>query len=270
MGNLIKNMKEAIAKSGSSKKEILYFPADSVHRVRFLIELEDGYQFQFHSDFNTNVNALCTDPEEHEDCPYCKDEIKLVDHFIWPVWDYDSNSVRLLNFKASGVSPVPAFIEMYEEFGTIMDRDYKIKKVGKGMGGSYVVTPMDKEKFTNKKAKVPNQKQIEQILLKAYNTDSDDKDSDEDVEDTKEAKKANASKGKKKKEKTLKSKFLDLDMDDLKEIAKELGMTKKGLRAFDDEEELVDELFDSYEEDDLEDMLNDLDNSDDDEDEDDD
>ena len=111
MGNLIKNMKEAIAKSGTSKKDILYFAADSVHRVRFLQELEDGEQFQFHSDFNASVNALCEDPEDHESCPYCQDEIKLVDNFAWTVWDYDSNSVKIFRMKASGVSPVPALID---------------------------------------------------------------------------------------------------------------------------------------------------------------
>lgn len=255
MGNLIKNMKEAIAKSGTSKKDILYFAADSVHRVRFLQELEDGEQFQFHSDFNASVNALCEDPEDHESCPYCQDEIKLVDNFAWTVWDYDSNSVKILRMKASGVSPVPALIEMYEEFGTIMDRDYKIKKVGKGTGGSYVVTPLDKEKFTNKKAKAYTRKQMEKIFMKAYNTDEVKEDEEEEDK---------PSKKKVKKEKSLKGKILELDFEDIKNIAKELGMSKKELKAYDDEEELTDELFDSFEENDIEDVYNEYTEEDDD------
>ena len=261
MGNLIKNIKEAIAKSGTSKKDILYFAADSVHRVRFLQELEDGEQFQFHSDFNASVNALCEDPEDHESCPYCQDEIKLVDNFAWTVWDYDSNSVKILRMKASGVSPVPALIEMYEEFGTIMDRDYKIKKVGKGTGGSYVVTPLDKEKFTNKKAKAYTRKQMEEIFMKAYNTDEAKEDDDEE-EDKPSKKKSN--KKKVKKGKSLKGKILELDFEDIKNIAKELGMSKKELKAYDDEEELTDELFDSFEENDIEDVYNEYTEEDDD------
>ena len=192
MGNLIKNMKEAIAKSGTSKKDILYFAADSVHRVRFLQELEDGEQFQFHSDFNASVNALCEDPEDHESCPYCQDEIKLVDNFAWTVWDYDSNSVKILRMKASGVSPVPALIEMYEEFGTIMDRDYKIKKVGKGTGGSFVVTPLDKSTFRNSKAKPYTEKQIREILEKAFasTNDSEDEEDEDEEEEEKVSKKS--------------------------------------------------------------------------------
>lgn len=264
MGNLIKNMKEAIAKSGTSKKDILYFAADSVHRVRFLQELEDGEQFQFHSDFNANVNALCEDPEDHESCPYCQDEIKLVDNFAWTVWDYDSNSVKILRMKASGVSPVPALIEMYEEFGTIMDRDYKIKKVGKGTGGSYVVTPLDKEKFTNKKAKAYTRKQMEEIFMEAYNTE-EAKDDDGDDEPKASKKKDKAKKGKKK-EKSLKDKILEMDFEDIKNIAKELGMGKKELKAFDDEEELADELFDSFEEEDIQDVYDEYNEEDNDED----
>ena len=260
MGNLIKNMKEAIAKSGSSKKEILYFPADSVHRVRFLIELEDGYQFQFHSDFNTNVNALCTDPEEHEDCPYCKDEIKLVDHFIWPVWDYDSNSVKLLVFKANGISPVPSLIEMYEEFGTIMDRDYKIKKVGKGMGSSFVVTPLDKMRFNNKKAKPHTELEVKEIFEKAfpYNENEDEDDSeDEEVKEVKKIKKKSAKKAKKSPEEKLRENLEELDIDDLKEIAYELGMSKKEVKKL-DEEELIDEFIDNYELEDIQDIIDEM------------
>lgn len=254
MGNLIKQMKESIAKSGTSKKDIIFFPADSVHRIRFLQELDDGEEFLFHSDFNAGINALCTDPEDNEDCEYCRDGVKLQANFIWSVWDYDSSSVKLLKFKASGVSPVPALIEMYEEFGTIMDRDYKIKKVGKGTGSSFVVTPMDKEKFTNKKAKPYNRKEMEKLLLAAFNTKvegSDESDDEAEPEEkvTKKAKKA---------KKSFKNKLFEMGLDELKEIAKELGMSKKELRNYDDEEELAEELLDSFEEEDIKDVYDEL------------
>ncbi len=250
MGNLIKQMKESIAKSGSSKKDIIFFPADSVHRIRFLQELDDGEEFMFHSDFNAGINALCTDPEDNESCEYCRDGVKLQANFIWSVWDYDSSSVKLLKFKASGVSPVPALIEMYEEFGTIMDRDYKIKKVGKGTGSSFVVTPMDKEKFTNKKAKPYNRKEMEKLLLAAFNTKVED-EADEEPEE-KPTKKAKKSK------KSFKDKLFEMDLDELKDIAMELGMSKKELRNYEDEEELANELLDSFEEEDIEDVYNEL------------
>lgn len=275
--DLIKAMKERIAKSGANKKEILYFGKDAVKRIRFLQELDKGFQFQFHNDWSAGIFELCKDPEDHENCKLCEDGISLQDNFVWSVWDYDSGSVRLLQFKATGVTPVPAFIEMYEEFGTIMDRDYKVKKVGQGQGGSFVVTPLDKERFKNSKAKPYTYKQVKEIMEKAWvskDLDTDDEDEDEEddeVETKKSSKKDKGSKSKgkkKKKEPTLREKFEELSFKDLKSIALEIGMTKKELKAFDDEEELLDELFDNYEEEDLQELLDDMDSDDEEEDED--
>lgn len=273
--NLIQKMKDNIAKSGSSKREILYFAKDAKKRVRFLQELDQGICLQFHNDWNAGIFELCKDQEDHENCKLCEDGIGLQENFIFSVWDYDSNSVRLIQFKASGVSPIPALIEMYEEFGTILDRDYTIKKVGQGTGGSFVVTPLDKERFKNKNAKPFTRDQVIEIMEKAWVSKSDEDlgdDDDEDEEDEKPAKKGEGKKEKgkkpKKKEKSLHDKFLDLDEDDLKDIALELGMTKKEIKSFDDPEDLVDELFDSYEEDDLQDLYDDLDSDDEDDDDD--
>lgn len=267
MGNIVKQMKEAIEKSGSSRKDILYFGSDSAHRVRFLQELDDGYSFQFHNDFSANINELCHDPEDHEDCPLCKDGVRIKQQFLWSVWDYDSNSVKLVNFRATGVTPVPTLIEFYENYGTICDRDYKLKKVGKGMGGSFIVTPLDKEKFKNAKAKSYTEKQVKDILVEAYKpADEVTSNSGDEEEEVKPTKKAKASK-KAKKESTLREKYEELGMDELKSICFELGMSKKEFKAFDDEEEVLDELFDNYEEDDLQELLDNLVEDDSDEDE---
>lgn len=267
--DLIKKMKDRIAKSGTSKKEILYFGKDSVKRVRFLQELDEGYTFQFHSNWDPSIYELCEDPEDHSDCKRCKEGIALQDEFAWSVWSYDDQAVRILKFKASGVSPIPGLIEMFEEFGTIKDRDYKIKKVGSGMGGSYVVTPLDKERFKNAKAKPFTEKQMLDLFREAYKPKEDENDEeDEEYEEETTTKKSKKNK-KAKKEKTLRSKFLELDWDDLKELALEIGVSKKTIRGFDeDEEELVDYLFDEYEENDLEDLLEEYDEEEDEDDED--
>lgn len=250
-------IKTAVKNSGSSKKDILYFGADTSKRIRFLQELDEGHSYTFHSDFETKIYEPCQDQEDHEDCKLCQQGIGTKEVFVWSVYDYDTSSVKLLAIKATGISPVPALIEFFEEYGTIMDRDYKIKKVGKGMGGSYTVTPLDKEKFGVKKAKPYSEKEIWEMFKKAYSSkDVEDDDDDEDEEEeevrpTKKSKKA-------KKEKSLKDKYLELNWDEVRDIAMEIGMTKKELKAFDEDvEELVEELFDNYDEEDLEDMLED-------------
>lgn len=265
--NLIKKMKERIAKSGSSKKEILYFGKDTVKRIRFLQELDEGYQFQFHNDYNASIYTLCKDPEDHEDCELCKEGIGIQDTFVWSVWSYDDNAVRIIAFKASGVSPVPSFIEMYEEFGTILDRDYKVKKVGSGMGGSFVVTPLDKERFKKSKAKAFTEKQVKELFEKAYPMKKDDEESEEEDEELES--KVKSKKKNKKKEKTVREKYEELSWGELKEIAMEIGVSKKQIKKFEeDEDEIIEYLFDEYEEDDLEEMLEDMEEDSDEEDED--
>lgn len=251
-------IKTAVKNSGSSKKDILYFGADTSKRIRFLQELDDGHSYTFHSDFETKIYEPCQDQEDHEDCKLCQQGIGTKEVFVWSVYDYDTSSVKLLAIKATGISPVPALIEFFEEYGTIMDRDYKIKKVGKGMGGSYTVTPLDKEKFGVKKAKPYSEKEIWEMFKKAYSSkEVDDEDEDDEEEDEEEAKPTKKTK-KAKRAKSLKDKYLELDWDEVRDIALEIGMTKKELKAFDEDvEELVEELFDNYDEEDLEDMLED-------------
>lgn len=250
-------IKTAVKNSGSSKKDILYFGADTSKRIRFLQELDDGHSYTFHSDFETKIYEPCQDQDDHEDCKLCQQGIGTKEVFVWSVYDYDTSSVKLLAIKATGISPVPALIEFFEEYGTIMDRDYKIKKVGKGMGGSYTVTPLDKEKFGVKKAKPYSEKEIWEMFKKAYSSKDVEDEDDDDEEEEEEVKPAKKSK-KAKKEKSLKDKYLELDWDEVRDIALEIGMTKKELKAFDEDvDELVEELFDNYDEDDLEDMLED-------------
>lgn len=256
MGNLISKMKEQIAKSGASKKDILYFGKDAVKRIRFLQELDDGFMIWFHNDYGAKIMEPCHDQEDHENCKLCEDGVTLQQQFVWSVWDYDSNAVRLLMFKASGVSPIPSLIEMSSEFDTIMDRDYKIKKVGQGTGGSFVVTPLDKERFTNKKAKPYNNKQVLDIISKAYETDSDENNDDEDEEEN--TKNKSNDKKKSKKKKSFKDTLYELDFDTLSDIAKEMGMSKKEIRGFDESEDLADELVDTYEIEDIEEVYEQL------------
>nr|DAW17024.1 MAG TPA: DNA binding protein like protein [Caudoviricetes sp.] len=265
---LIEQMKEKIAKSGSSKKDILYFGKDTQKRIRFLQELDEGYVFEFHNNWDPSIFELCKDPEDHENCKLCEEGISLQDQYVWSVWDYDSSSVKLIQFKATGLTPIPAFIEMYEEFGTILDRDYKVKKVGQGQGASYVVTPLDKERFKNSKAKPFTRKQVKEILENAWQPKeiTTDEDDDDEEEEESKAKNSKDKKKNKKKQKSLRDKFEELSFKELKEIAMEIGISKKELKAFEDEEELLDELFDNYEEDDLEELLEDLDEEEEDED----
>ena len=247
--SLIEAMKAKIAQSGGTRKEILFFKSDTVKRVRFLQELDQGYAFQFHSDFNRQLYELCQDPEDHENCPLCNEEVPIKEEYCWSVWDYDSNDVKIFKTRMTSASAGPALIEMFEEFGTIMDRDYKIKKVGKGTGSSFVVTPLDKSRFRGE-AKPYTESEVKDIFIKAYGGATA-----EEEEPVKKPKKAPKT--------PLIDLYKQLDWDTVSNIAKEFGVPKKEIRAFDaDLSELVDFLFDEYEEADLKEAYEELEDED--------
>jgi hypothetical protein len=60
----------------------------------------------------------------------------------------EDNSVKMLatNFSSQGYAPM--MIEYFNDFKSITDRDYKLKRVGKGLGTSYVLTPREVSPFT--------------------------------------------------------------------------------------------------------------------------
>lgn len=252
MGNLIENMRDRIKNGGSNLRDVFYIAADSKRRIRFLQELDTGFEFHFHSHFNRKINALCGTEYNH-DCPYCGDQdpdMKDVVMYAWNVWDYDANAVRILLYKATGISPVPALIDFYDEYSTIMDRDYTIKKTGQRLNSVISVLPGDIAKFRNK-AKPYTRQQIVQILAKAYPFGEDEIDQDEEQEKPVKSKKSE--KKAKKKEKSLEEKLLELDIADLREIAIELGISKKELKGL-DEEEIVELLLDDNDEEDVEEV----------------
>lgn len=254
MANLVQLMKQKIAQSGGSRSKVMYFKADTAKRIRFLQELDTGEEFLFHSDFNDKIYELCKDPEDHEDCPLCQKGVTLKSEYCWSVWDYDANEVRIFKSRVTSQSAAPALISMYDEFGTIMDRDYKIKKVGAGQSSSFTVLPLEKEKFRIK-AKPFSHTEMLDILTKAYTSDQ----MESEPEEEEISKKSKKSKKAKKAKKTLKERFLEeLDYDEVKDIALDFGMTKKELKAFDEVEDLVDELFDNYEEEDLQEAYDEL------------
>lgn len=263
--SLIDSMKERIKNSGANKKEVLYVAPDTKRRVRFLQELDSGFEFKFHSSFNRGINALC--PEMYgKECPYCEqndETIKDLSFYAFSVFDYDSNGVKILLYKANGVSPLPAFIEFFDEYGTIMDRDYTIKKNGKGMGGSFTVMPGERTTFRNGKAKPFTKKQIIKVLQKAFPVNQQEYDTPDEEEEEVMPKKSK----KTKKVKTVQEKLMELELDDLKNIAIELGVSKKELKGL-EEEEIVDLLMDDNDEEDVLEAYNDyMDDSDDDEEE---
>lgn len=182
---LLDKMKQEAAKSGASKGKFMYFRPDEKKRVRFLQELDDGLEIPFHDNFERGINVPCQEVFG-KDCPYCEDEdLRTRSQFAFSVYDYDAKEVKILMQAVNQCSAIPALVNMAETYGTIMDRDYVLKKTGKGSTSSFTIIPMDKNKFRNEKAKALSKKALLKYLNQAFPCDLDDEedDDDEDYED---------------------------------------------------------------------------------------
>ena len=193
MSGLIGKIKDDARRSGANKSKILYVREGSKVRIRFLQELDDGLEVIMHDSFEKGINTICQE-QIGKPCPYCDDEeLRTRSSYVWSVWDYDSNEVKLMMYPVNNCSPIPQLLALNETYGTIMDRDYVLNVTGKQMNKTFTVIPMDKVKFRNEKAKPFTEKAIWNILAKAYPVDDDEED-DDDEEEEKAVKKAPAKK----------------------------------------------------------------------------
>lgn len=212
MGKIsLNNLKNEIKKSGTSKGKFLYFKEDSKIRVRFLTDMEEGLEITFHDSFQLGVNVPCQE-EFGRDCEYCENEdLRTRKMYVWSVYDYESKEVKLLMAAVNNCSPVPALASLYESYGTLTDRDYEIKRVGKGQNTTYSVIPLDKMKIRNAKVKPLSEQAVLKCIDKAYPADNS-----EDLEDEEDTPK-NKKKGNKTKENTKTKTKREEDYDDEEE-----------------------------------------------------
>lgn len=191
---LVDKIKADVKKSGQNKGKFIYFREGVKQRVRFLTDMDDGMEVTFHDSFEKSINVPC---QEHfgRSCPYCEEEdLRTRSQYVWSVYNYDTKEVQLFMFAVNNCSPIPALMAMYENYGTITDRDFIISVSGKQQNKTFSVVPMDKVKFRNDKAKAFSEKAILKMLDKAFPCDIVE---DEDEEDEAPKKRPAKSTGKK-------------------------------------------------------------------------
>ena len=93
-------------------------------------------------------------------------------------------------YAVNNCTPIPALMAMYENYGTLTDRDYIISVTGKAQNKVYSVVPMDKVKFRNTKAKPYSNKAVLQMIDKAYPCEGTEDEEEEDEAPKRKKKKA--------------------------------------------------------------------------------
>lgn len=177
---LVDKIKQDVKKSGQNKGKFIYFREGTKQRVRFLTDMDDGLEVTFHDSFERGINVPCQELFG-KNCPYCDDDsLRTRSQYIWSVYNYETKEVQLFMFPVNNCSPIPALMAMYENYGTITDRDYVISVSGKQQNKTFSVVPMDKVKFRNENAKAYAEKAVLKMLDKAFPCDdSDDEEEDE-------------------------------------------------------------------------------------------
>lgn len=165
---LLDKMKSDIQNVGGNKGKFFYVRDGEKRRIRFLQEIPSGMEVPFHDSFQDNINVPCQKLFGRK-CRHCDDQsLRTRSMYIWSVWDYEANEVKLLMYAANKFTPVPTLIAMYETYGTIMDRDYMIQVTGKQKDKVFTVLALDKEKFRNDKAKPMSESAVLKTLDAAY------------------------------------------------------------------------------------------------------
>lgn len=186
---LVEAIKRDAKKSGQNKSKFMYFREGTKTRIRFLTDMDDGMEVIFHDSFEKGINVPCQEIFDR-DCDYCEMEgLRTRSQYIWSVYDYEAKEVKLFMFAVNNCSPIPALMAMYENYGTLVDRDYIISVTGKAQNKAFTVIPMDKVKFRNEKAKPYSEKSILKMLDKAFPADDSEDEEEEYEKPTKKSKK---------------------------------------------------------------------------------
>ena len=182
--SLVDKIKSDVKKSGSNKGKILFVREGTKVRIRFLNDMEDGLEIPFHDNYTKGITPVPCQEVFGRNCPYCDEDADVLtrSQYVWSVYDYESKEVKLFMYPVNNCSPIPAIMSMYENYGTLTDRDYVISVTGARQNKTFSVVPMDKVKFRNAKAKPYSKSAVLKIVDKAYPLDVDT-DDDEDEED---------------------------------------------------------------------------------------
>lgn len=178
--SLIDKIKADVKKGGQNKRKFTYFKEGQKQRIRFLQDMDEGMEIPFHDSYELGINVPCQELFDRE-CPYCDDEsLRTRNQYVWSVYNYEAKEVQLFMYAVNNCTPIPALMAMYENYGTLTDRDYVISVTGKAQNKTYSVVPMDKVKFRNTKAKPYSNKAVLQMIDKAYPCDeTEDEEEDE-------------------------------------------------------------------------------------------
>lgn len=207
----VNRLKKDMAKSTGGKTWIKNVRADEDMTVRFLTEPEDWYSYREHYDPDIHFFPCIG---RDADCPGCEHDSEKVQRtsrrYLANAYDVENGQVVPLKLPLDLANRLVA---RYERNGdTLMNRDYTLHRMGKGLDTTYDVTPEDKSKFDASKHDLID---LEKALIEQFE-DAFDLDSEDDEEE--EVRRPKPSRSKKRQEPEVDE---DDDVDDEDEVPSE-------------------------------------------------
>jgi hypothetical protein len=140
---LLDKIKQAAQSTSENKNDFFYTKDGDKKRIRMLCEIDDGFEVVFHSSYQQKINVPCQ-KQFGRDCPYCNntkiDDLKDKTQFVFPVYNQGEAKQQILMGTAfKNFSAIMPLVEEAEEEGTVTDRDYIIKHVGKTLDKTITV-----------------------------------------------------------------------------------------------------------------------------------
>lgn len=133
---------------GSRKYKFLSVPNGGSVRIRFLWDYNDGFAIyrHWHVEGGKRSMRTCFQSYGAANCPYCLQGDRKVLEFVWAVLDLETNEIKIMAYRRTAYSPVVQLELIYNELGTLLDREFVLKRVSMPVGGnagatSYHVIP---------------------------------------------------------------------------------------------------------------------------------
>ncbi len=150
---ILDKVKKALAESSAGSgmpQEVLFIPEKQKIQVRFLSDFEDAVILLFHEKFDEKTKYALRQPcwrQYGKDCPFHVPGYKDSDRYIWTVFVYEQKVKRMLLVKPTKNSVMNNLVQIYEQFGSLTDRDIIISRNGTGLNTTYTALALDKAPY---------------------------------------------------------------------------------------------------------------------------
>lgn len=188
--SILDSMKEQIKSSGRTYGSTFNIKeSGSKVRVRFLTEMDEAIEMEFHSKWNGGAAGIYHPCLSYygADCPNCDNkDIKTSPEYILQCWNYETKRVEMFKFKANKCTPIFDLVNIFEEYGTITDMDIVITRNGVGVDTSYSVMPKAPSPFKYAEKTRKDIRTKEKIFIELLNSNNRFGEDPEDLLDVDE------------------------------------------------------------------------------------